>query len=217
MATKPDQNWERRDIDSRGSKFRIDVNNPQVGDRGANAWLQYGVTDDDKKQFTALSEDGTFMVHNEKTIEVVAGSENSSSDTTVRISSVKGDITITVVENGTIRIKASSIAIQATEDIDLKAGRNINLNASQSILLKAGISANASALVGNLVHSIGSWIERIYKPTYVGTDYLRNPPDGDPYLAESVVPGVGSEPTISSFDETQEPPYKEPKTKGSDG
>ena len=42
MSDRPNQNWEARDIDSRGSKFRIDVNNPQMGDDGYNAYIMYG-------------------------------------------------------------------------------------------------------------------------------------------------------------------------------
>ena len=200
MADKPDQNWERRDIDSRGSKFRIDVNNPQTGARGPNAWVQYGVTDEEIQQFTALSQEGTFMVHNERTIEIVAGSKNSSSDTGIKISSAKGDITITVVENGDIRIKGGNIVLEADGDIDLKAGKNISLNAGQNITLK-GIKASASALLGNLVHASGSWIEKIYAPTKVGTDYLRNPPAGDAFLKKGVVPGIGDVEDLKSFAE----------------
>ena len=80
MADKPDQNWEARDIDSRGSKFRIDVNNPQEGTDGPNAYIMYGVTENKDRQFSALSESGTYRLHNEKSMEIVAGSKNSKSD-----------------------------------------------------------------------------------------------------------------------------------------
>ena len=190
MADKPDQNWEARDIDSRGSKFRIDVNNPQEGTDGPNAYIQYGVTENKDRQFSALSESGTYRLHNEKSMEIVAGSKNSKSDQTIKLTSANGDITITVLENGQIKIRGSSIVLQADDDINLSAGRNVTIKAGQRILLKA-IKADASALVGNLVHSIGSWLERIFEPTMVGVDYLRNPPAGDEFLKGPVVPGVG--------------------------
>jgi len=190
MAEKPNQNWEARDIDSRGSKFRIDVNNPQEGTDGPNAYIQYGVTENRDRQFSALSESGTYRLHNEKSMEIVAGSKNSKSDQTIKLTSANGDITITVLENGQIKIRGSSIVLQADDDINLSAGRNVTIKAGQRILLKA-IKADASALVGNLVHSIGSWLERIFEPTMVGVDYLRNPPAGDEFLKGPVVPGVG--------------------------
>ena len=190
MAEKPNQNWEARDIDSRGSKFRIDVNNPQVGEDGANAYIMYGVTENKDRQFSALSESGTYRLHNEKSMEIVAGSKNSTSDQTIKLESASGDITITVLENGQVKIRASSIVLQADDDINLSAGRNVTIKAGQRILLRA-LKADAHALVGNLVHSIGSWLERIFEPTMVGTDYLRNPPAGDEFLKKPVVPGVG--------------------------
>jgi len=192
MADKPDQNWEARDIDSRGSKFRIDVNNPQEGTDGPNAYIQYGVTENRDRQFSALSESGIYRLHNEKSMEIVAGSKNSKSDQTIKLQSASGDITITVLENGQVKIRASSIVLQADDDVNISAGRNVTIKAGQRVLLK-GLKADASALVGNLVHSVGSWIERIYAPTQVGTDYLRNPPAGDPYISGPVVPGVGDE------------------------
>ena len=192
MADKPDQNWEARDIDSRGSKFRIDVNNPQEGTDGPNAYIMYGVTENKDRQFSALSESGTYRLHNEKSMEIVAGSKNSRSDQTIKLTSANGDITITVLENGQIKIRGSSVVIQADDDVNISAGRNVTIKAGQRILLRA-LKADASALVGNLVHSVGSWIERIFSPTMVGNDYLRNPPSGDKFLNKPVVPGVGDE------------------------
>jgi len=187
MAEKPNQNWEQRVVDSRGPKFRLDVNNPQMGADGSNVYLMYAVTDNKEKQFSALSESGTYRLHNERTIEVVSGSKNSPSDVGVKISSIKGDITITVVKNGSVRISGNSVTIQADQDIDLKAGRNITLNAGSRILLR-GLKVQARGLIGNLVgKTAGTWLERIIKPTMIGSDYLRNPPKDDKFLSKPVV------------------------------
>jgi hypothetical protein len=35
MAERPNQNWEGRNIDARGPKFRIDSANPQMGSNGS--------------------------------------------------------------------------------------------------------------------------------------------------------------------------------------
>ena len=187
MAERSNQNWEQRVVDSRGPKFRLDVNNPQMGADGANVYLMYAVTDNKEKQFSALSESGLYRLHNERTIEVVSGSKNSPSDVGVKISSVKGDIHITVVKNGDIRISGGNVTVQANEDINLKAGRNITLSAGSRILLR-GIKVQARGLLGNLVgRTVGTWAQQIFKPTYVGDDYLRNPPKGDKFLSKPVV------------------------------
>tara|TARA_Y100000992_G_scaffold302714_1_gene278758 strand:+ start:4265 stop:4846 length:582 start_codon:yes stop_codon:yes gene_type:complete len=187
MAEKPNQNWEQRVVDSRGPKFRLDVNNPQMGADGANVYLMYAVTDNKETQFSALSESGTYRLHNERTIEIVSGSKNDPSDVGVKISSVKGDITITVVKNGSVRISGDSVTIQAKQDIDLKAGRNITLNAGMGILLR-GVKVQARGLIGNLVgKTAGTWLSRIMRPTRVGEDYLANPPKNDKFLKKGVI------------------------------
>ena len=196
MAEKSNQNWEQRVIDSRGPKFRIDVNNPQMGADGPNTWLEYAVTDNKDKQFCALSESGVFRVHNERMIEVVAGSKNSGSDTSVKISSVEGDITITVMGNGQIKISGGNVVVQADEDINLKAGRNISLNAASSITLNA-TKVQARGLIGNLIEkTVGSFVQRVFKGSYVGEDYLSNPPPGDKFISKSVVSGTGDVPDV---------------------
>ena len=200
MAEKPNQNWEARMIDSRGPKFRLDVNNPQMGKDGANVFLLYAVTDNKETHFSALSESGTYRLHNERTIEIVAGSKNNSSDTGILIHSDKGDIVIDVGKNGDVRISGRSVIVDANEDIDLKAGRNITLNAGSRILLR-GLRVDAFGFLGNLVaNTVGTWLQQIFKPTFVGDDYLRNPPSDDKFLSKSVVPGVGDSPidTVSS-------------------
>ena len=72
--------------------------------------------------------------------------------------------------------------------------RNITLNAGSRILLR-GLRVDAFGLIGNLVaNTVGTWTQRIFKPTFVGEDYLRNPPAGDKFLSKSVVDGVGDAP-----------------------
>ena len=75
MTERLDQNWEARMIDSRGPKFRLDINNPQMGEDGANVFLQYAVTDNKETNFCALSESGTYRLHNERTIETYTSIE----------------------------------------------------------------------------------------------------------------------------------------------
>ena len=197
----PEKNWEGRDIDSRGPKFRIDVNNPEMGDAGKNAYLMVGTTENETTQFSALSETGTYMLHNEKSIEIVSA-EPTSSNTAIKISAQKGNFEI-IVSDGQVKIKGSNIVFESATDITMKAGRNISLNAGQNVTLK-GIKASASALVGNLVHATGSWIERIYQPTYVGADYLKNPGDDDEFLSGPVVDGIGSEDNTKTFHEQRQ-------------
>lgn len=194
MGERADQNWEARYCESKGPKYRLDLNNPQMGTDGQQVFMRYAVTDNKETNVEAFSESGVYRNLNERTVEVIAGSKNSPSDVGIKISSVQGDIHITVVKNGDIRISGGSVTVQANEDIDLKAGRNITLNAGSRILLR-GIRVDAFGKIGNLVaNTVGTWIQQIMKPTYVGDDYLRQPPELDEFLSGPVVPGIGDSP-----------------------
>tara|TARA_B100000575_G_scaffold282943_1_gene275252 strand:- start:505 stop:1086 length:582 start_codon:yes stop_codon:yes gene_type:complete len=187
MAKKENQNWEQRIVDSRGPKFRIDVNNPQMGSDGTNVFLMYAVTDNKETHFSALSESGTYRLHNERTIEIVAGSKNRRSDEGIIIESARGDIVIDVAKSGDIRISGGNVTVQAKKDINFKAGRNIILKAGSRILLK-GLKVDAKGLLGNLISkTAGTFLQRVFKPTAVGDDYLSNPPKNDKFLRNGPV------------------------------
>ena len=180
MATRPNENWEARTIDSRSPKFRIDVANPEMGAEGADVYKIYAVTDDKDVNLCSLSEGGKYKIHNDKSIEIVAGMNNTEGGVDIVIAGMKGDVLITAMRDGQVKIKGANIAIQADEDIDLIAGRNINVNGKAKVLLK-GNKVQADGLIGNLVESTsGSFLMRIFEgggmfesdDAKVGMDYL---------------------------------------------
>ena len=178
MAEKSNQNWEQRIIDSRGPKFRLDVNNPQMGENGTNVFLQRAATDNEVRQFCALDESGKYMLHNEGDVEIIAG-KKVNGEIGINIASQKANIAITCTGDGDILIKGSSVIIEAREDISLKAGRNISLNAPQTINLSANkVQANGKS--GNIMKAIfhvmggggGSFVGRVFSKSRVGRDKL---------------------------------------------
>ena len=177
MAERPNQNYEQRDILSLGPKFRIDTNNPQMGERGTNVFLQYAVTDDNCRQFSSLDESGAFRVHNEKDIEIVSG-RKLKGDVGIQIATLKGSIEITCEGDGNILIKGSNIVVEAREDISLKAGRNISLSASQTVNLRgnkvqaSGQTGNIMKAIGHVTGGVGSFVQRAFSKTQVGGDSL---------------------------------------------
>lgn len=165
------QNWERRDINSYGPKFRIDTNNPQMGANGTNVYALYAVTDNKDVNFSGLTESGTYRIWNDKTIEFIGGNKDSSDGVDIVIAGVSGDVTITAMRNGSVRIKGKNIVIEADEDIDLKAGRNININGKSKVLIK-GNKCETDGLLGNLIpESFGSLV---FSKSYVGADIISN-------------------------------------------
>ena len=178
MSERQNQNWEGRVVDSYGPKYSVDVNNPQMGEKGANVFLQRATTDNEVRQFCALDEDGNYYVHNEGNVEIISG-KKANGDVAINIASQKGSIAITCTGDGDILIKGSSVVIQAREDISLKAGRNISLNAPQTINLSANkVQANGSS--GNIMKAIfhvmggggGSFVGRVFSKSRVGRDKL---------------------------------------------
>mgnify|MGYP001166814990 FL=1 len=178
MTDRPNKNFEQRLIESFGPKFRIDVNSTNMGEKGTNVFLMYAVTDDNTRQFSALSESGRFMLSNEKDIEIVAGSKNNPGDVGIDIKTMKGNIEITCQGDGNVLIKGSNIVIQSAEDISLKSGRNISLSAAQTINLSAnrvqasGYSGNIMKAIGHVTGGVGSFVQRVFNKTNVGGDLL---------------------------------------------
>jgi hypothetical protein len=183
MAERPKQNWEGRDYFSLGPKFRIDLNNPQMGGNGTNVYSFYGVTDNKDVCLSELSEGGTYRILNDNSIELHAGEKNVEGGIDIVISAKNGDITITAMKNGQVRIKGANVMIQADEDIDLKAGRNITLKSGSGRILLDGNKADVNALAGNLIESTtGSFVMRVFEGSFVGIDFLKS---------EGVLTGIG--------------------------
>jgi hypothetical protein len=168
-------NWEGRSIQSFGPKFRIDLANPQMGFNGADVYNLYGVSDNNDVCLTGLTEGGTYRIYNDKEIEIVAGNSNAATPgVDIVITGKNGDICITAEGNGRVRIKAQHIMIEADEDIDMKAGRNINLNAgSGRVLLKAN-KADCAALTGNLAPKVSQFGLSVFQGSFVGADILES-------------------------------------------
>tara|TARA_R100001443_G_scaffold1267_2_gene4871 strand:+ start:5577 stop:6221 length:645 start_codon:yes stop_codon:yes gene_type:complete len=196
MGTRPNENWERRTIDSRSPKFRIDVANPEMGAEGADVYKIYAVTDNDDVNLCSLSEGGKYKIHNDKSLEIVAGMTNTEGGVDIVIAGMKGDVLITAMRDGQVKIKGANIAIQADEDIDLIAGRNININGKAKVLLK-GNKVHADGLLGNLVEETsGSFVMRVFNGVAggaVGMDYLRGASElKDALGGVAAVAGIGN-------------------------
>lgn len=172
MAERPkkNQNWESRDIFGMGPKFRIDFNNPQMGGNGTNVYAMYGVTDSKDVCFTGLAESGTYRIWNDRAIEFIAGNKESSDGVDIVIAGMNGDVTITAMRNGKIRIRGKNVMIEADEDVDIKAGRNINLNSGSGRILLKGNKIDESALTGNAITP--TFGMKVFEGSFVGADII---------------------------------------------
>lgn len=172
---KSTENWEARDIWSLGPKFRIDVNNPQKGCNGSEVYTLYAVNDNKDINLCGLTEGGTYRIFNDKTIEIVAGQKNKEKQIDITISGQNGDVCITAMRNGAIRIKGKNVVVEAVEDLDMKAGRNINLNAGSGRVLLNCNKADIEGLTGTLIEKITSTFGmEVFKGSFVGADLIKD-------------------------------------------
>lgn len=172
---KSAENWEARDIWSLGPKFRIDVNNPQKGCDGSEVYTIYGVTDNKDVHLCGLSEGGTYKIFNDRTIEIIGGQKNKEKQVDVVITGQNGDVCITAMRNGAIRIRGKNIVVEATEDLDMKAGRNINLNAGSGRVLLNCNKADIEGLTGTLIEKLtGTFGMKVFQGSFVGADLIKD-------------------------------------------
>lgn len=97
MSERPfdKQNWQNRSVQSFGPKFRIDMGNPQMGLNGTEVYNIYAVTDSNDVCLTGLSEGGIYKIHNDQSIEIIAGQNSQSNGVDIVINGRNGDVCIT--------------------------------------------------------------------------------------------------------------------------
>lgn len=163
------KSYEARDYISCGPQFRIDVNEPISGCDGIAVYKLYSYNDSNDVNLMAFSESGSFKLYNDRSIEIVAGNKSSPDGVDVVITGLNGDITITAMSNGSVKIKGKNIMIEAVEDLDLKAGRNITAQSGSGRILMKANKIDRDALSGNATPN--SFTARCFKPTPLGWDY----------------------------------------------
>jgi hypothetical protein len=178
MASRTNQNWEERNYCSYGPNFRIDCGNPQMGIAGENVYQLYGVTDDKDQCFLSLSKSGHYKILNDRSIEITSGNKSKEEGVDIALNAIDGGISLTCLGNGAIQLKGRNIILDATEDIDIKAGRNISLDAGSTLKLKGmKVQLDESSMLGNIVEVVlGSFGMRIFSATEafasVGADVI---------------------------------------------
>jgi hypothetical protein len=154
-------NWEARNYWKLGPNFGLDIRNPQLGLDGPDVYSFYATTDNgDQHSFGVTNGSGLFHIYNDKSIEIVAGQTNGGG-VDIQITGKNGDICITAEKNGDIRIRGKNITLDADQDVNISAGRNVNINASKRFVTQTA-QADVVAKTGNLAPQGTSTGERIF-------------------------------------------------------
>lgn len=169
MGSKP-KNHARRVIDSRGSHFRIDSGNPQEGTQGPEVCKVYAVNDNDDVFLISHTEGGLSRIACDRTLEIRAGDKNDPGKLDLRVSVANGHASINAVR-GNVLVHGKNVMVQAQQDIDLYAGRNVNITAGARIHLKAN-TISETGKRGNMVSK--TFGQKMFEGSFVPGDLVES-------------------------------------------
>lgn len=158
-------NWERRILQSMGSHFRLDVNNPQATVGGEDVYNFYSVTDEEKVCLVGHQQDGKYRIYNDDVVEIVGGAKMDENGVNVVIAGKNGDVVINADKNGRVRIRGQNITIQSDEDVNITGGRNVTIGSGSGRVLIKGNTLEKTGLKGNLLEPQKQWAWRVYEGT----------------------------------------------------
>jgi hypothetical protein len=164
----------KRQLISFNPNFRIDTANPQMGLSGTDVYKIYGVTDTgDNQSSISLSSGGLFSIYNDQTIQISGGAKNPEGREDVVIIGNNGNVSISA--NGMVRVYATNIMVEAEEDIQFKAGRNITMKSGAGRILIDGQRVDIKGTSGNIPSLLGlDFTSRIFSGSFVGADFITN-------------------------------------------
>ena len=125
------QNWQKRQYDSYGPHFRIETANPELGVCGNLAYNLYGYADSGDTSNLGLKGNGQFDIFADQCITIDGGAKVEGGGVCVNIIGSRGDIAITAMDNGDVRIKGRNIIIDADENIEMLAGGKVSIDSAE--------------------------------------------------------------------------------------
>ena len=153
------QNWQKRQYDSFGPHFRIETANPELGACGNIAYNLYGYSDSKDMSNIGMMGDGQLQIMADQCITVAGGANVEGGGVCVNIVGTKGDVTITAMKNGDVRIKGRNIILDADENIELAAGGKVNIDSAELVATTQNttrINARKTRISGNNIDISGS-------------------------------------------------------------
>ena len=153
------QNWQKRQYDSYGPHFRIETANPELGVCGNIAYNLYGYADSGDTANLGLKGNGLFDIFADQCITIDGGAKVEGGGVCVNIVGSKGDIAITAMENGDVRISGRNIILDADENIEMTAGGKVEIDSAELLATKQNttrINAKKTNISGGKIDIGGS-------------------------------------------------------------
>ena len=153
------QNWQKRQYDSYGPHFRIETANPELGVCGNIAYNLYGYADSGDTANLGLKGNGLFDIFADQCITIDGGAKVEGGGVCVNIIGSKGDVAITAMENGDVRISGRNIILDADENIEMTAGGKVEIYSAELLATKQNttrINAKKTSISGGNIDIGGS-------------------------------------------------------------
>ena len=126
-------NWEGRQYDSFGPHFRIDSGNPQLGYNGTVVYDLLGSGADGNTSTVGMTQGGLFHMYNDQCIEIIGCNKVDGGGVCVNITGANGDVTITAMSSGDVRVTGQNIILDADKNIEINAGGDFRVTAENTI------------------------------------------------------------------------------------
>ena len=131
MSTKPNQNWQERNYESFTPNVKLDCNNPQEGFSGPIVYNMLACSKGGNQSSYGMTESGLFHIYNDQCIEIIGGQKVEGGGVCVNIAGTKGDVWITAMSNGDVKITGTNILIDASKNVEIQAGSNFSVKANK--------------------------------------------------------------------------------------
>ena len=159
-------NWEGRQYDSFGPHFRIDSGNPQLGYNGRVVYALLGSGADGNTSTVGMTQGGLYHMYNDQCIEIIGGNKVDGGGVCVNITGANGDVAITAMSSGDVRVTGQNIILDADKNIEINAGGDFRVTANNTVNM---VSTNMylTAPYGKIRVRDVSWMGGVFAGTKV--------------------------------------------------
>ena len=200
MSAAESQNWQKRQYDSFGPHFRIETANPELGVCGNVAYNLYGYADSGDTSNLGLMGNGQFNIFADQCISIVGGSNVEGGGLCVNIIGSKGDIAITAMADGDVKIKGRNIILDADENIEMIGGGKVDIDSAEILAVKQNnttIKAQKTSVSGDSINIGGKTGITLVTPK--GSIFVKNIIARDVSWASSVFRGTPAAASLGGY------------------
>ena len=137
-----------------------------MGQNGAVVYDLLGSGKDGNTSTVGMTEAGLYHMYNDQCIEIMGGNRVDAGGVCVNIVGANGDVTITAMSSGDVKITGANIILDADKNIELNAGGDFRVTANNTVNM---VSTNMylTAPYGKIRVRDVSWMGGVFAGTKV--------------------------------------------------